>query len=213
LYDNSEATINSGNSVYYVKSPYACSLSGGGLLYLHSDIAPFRYVRNATSNSDLTLAVPVNSNYKGIIEYKSDSEAGKITFSPIPTLSGARFYWTLGSRSSYKPGADSSSLSETNYLPLQGQSFILCIRFFIRADTVQNTTMNQYGDRYITSESQNNGSRLPQETMFNRNDVKSRPQDNRGGSLFPKSVSYNANVASTSLTHPSMAPRLKRKKK
>lgn len=199
LYGNNEESINSGNAVYYVKSPYAASLSGGGLLYLHSDIHPFRYVRNATSNSDLLLAVPVNANYKGIIEYKSESESGKITFSPIPTLSAARFYWTLGTRDSYQPGADSSSLTETKYLPLQGQSFVMCIRFFIRADTVQRTMLNQHGDRFITSESQNEGSRYPQETRFNRNDVKTRPQDNRGNSRVPKM----AQLTSTPMGPPS----------
>jgi hypothetical protein len=176
IYNNQEVALNAGVATNYVKSPSASSLSGSGALYLHSDISSTSQIRNQTDNQNIIAAIIVNANYKGMIEHDVRNQiGGKLTLE-MGSLTKISAYLTLGNRTNYDPKADSTS-QKSQFLQLQGQSFQICIRFYVKPATIQQHIMSNQGDNFVASIAQNDGSKEPQSRGFlSREVVQARPK-------------------------------------
>lgn len=164
VYNNSDVEVLP--NAHNIYSPFAINLSGPSYLFLHSEklsgVAPGA-VRNSTNSSDIVAYIPVNNNYQGTVEFLNPI-AQRIPFTKCNLPSKLDFRWTLGSRTEFNIDGGSTR----NYLQLQGQPFLVVMRFFIAQSTTQIENMNRFGDKYTESVSQNTGAKRPNETIFSK---------------------------------------------
>lgn len=147
LYKDGQA-INAGLTVKYVEAPYSTNLLGDPVIHVHcpelANICSTTYaMMNGTNRgngviSDLLASIPVNTNYGTLISYVP-------TFQPLncaeTRLTEISFYLTNGVRMSHAkiklPGLQNSDYEVTPYLSLNGPSYQINIRFYIKRGETQ----------------------------------------------------------------------------
>lgn len=128
---------------YFLQSARICQLTGPNQILIHSSLAgqSFGAVRSQTNTSNLICFVPVTSQYNGQIQ---NTIANPQTVSMTPTtISSVDFYLTLGNKTQYTVYQESlqqgsqqhpQARSGVQYLPLQGQSWQIAVRFLVKED-------------------------------------------------------------------------------
>ena len=118
--------VNDGDLVNYVKGIESVKLLGTPRLNLHSNLSAnmVGMVREENESSDVIFSFPITNNF-GTYLYG----AGSMAIIPIArqNIYKINLYWTQGSRTSYVNFRDNSV---SNFLPLNGDGFQVCIRFF-----------------------------------------------------------------------------------
>lgn len=194
VYDNSDSLVLSNSHNLY--SPFAINLSGPSYLFLHSEklsgAAPGT-VRNSSNANDIVAYIPVNNNYQGTIEFLNPI-AQRIPFTKCNLPAKIDFRWTLGSRTTFNIDGGTNK----NYLQLQGQAFLVVLRFYVASSTTQIENMNRFGDKYTEAVSQNTGAKRPNETVFSsglpprRKIPRANPTDPNTGKPMPQPSSQLA---------------------
>lgn len=121
--------------------PRVVNLTGPNQMFLHSSLSSLAYgcVRSHTNKQDLIGFFPVNANYQGMIESLTGyPQMIPITRCNITTLS---LYLTIGSRTQYSTyDLNGNANGTVNYLPLNGEGFQVCIRFYQQDRTNEYVT-------------------------------------------------------------------------
>lgn len=183
IYDENDALIS---NVFFIESLYSVQLNGPGTIYIDSNIAQTignGAVRTSRTINSLLYGIDVNSNYPGIITFQNPSDRYmKFTRTSISAVS---FKLTLGQRTRYCAGADSTYFSAggapifTDFLQLQGLPFKIEIKFYHNFATSIAYNLTSFGDRLVTTESQHEGSRLPHHTQSGRMGTGILPESSR----------------------------------
>lgn len=167
-----DASYNLITSTNHVESPKAVQLSGPNDMFIHSDLSANFHgdVRNYTTSGDLFAMFLINPNYGGIID-KEIAFPVRIPFT-ARNISKASFYLTIGDRTAYSsPTSTQSNITEQSFISLNGEAFNLAIRFYCLSSTSMSPVMNTYGDKYMTSVSNNEGGKRPHEYGIQKTNV------------------------------------------
>jgi hypothetical protein len=134
---NSAGVANSGNPVPYISASFPVKLGGQTRLNLHSNLNssvrndPAITVDDTSENK--ILSFPINNIFRNYITFSNNNvmipiDDGKSIPSKID------FYLTHGDRKRYARSDpnDPSRIQYVDYVPLNGEGFQVCIRYFIK---------------------------------------------------------------------------------
>lgn len=120
------------DNMWVIEAPYLLNLNYSSLINIYSTLAPTMQnsARRPDSIETLISQIPVNIPFTGIINYTTPG-----TMIPIDrtTVDRAEFYLRLQGRSNYAKNSrtyDNSDYTITDYLPLNGEGFQICVRFW-----------------------------------------------------------------------------------
>lgn len=112
------------DGVDYITAPNMVKLIGQPRLDLHSSLLDSATLINGGSSSDIIFSFPVTAKVGDYITFQPNPSMIPLS---RPPMSSVRFYLTQGDRAQYK----TKGMTEpVNYLPLNGDGFQVCIRFF-----------------------------------------------------------------------------------
>lgn len=112
------------DGVDYVKGPNMVKLIGQPRIDLHSTLCDSATLINGEPSSDVILSFPITGKVGDYVTFQANPAMIPLSRPPMSAIS---FYLTQGDRKEYKTTGMTSSV---NYLPLNGDGFQVCVRFY-----------------------------------------------------------------------------------